>query len=287
MEFYEMINKNMMFITAFDPVWDRPTFAGAVGGLALEASRYMALTGATQEDAARVSVRDRRHALNNPYAHLRVELTVEDIMKSPMIAYPLKYLDMCPRTDGACAVVFASEDHAPKITRTPAWIYGTSVRHNYTYLGDTDLNRMGTLEAASQELYGKLGIKEPLKEFDVMELYLPYSFAGLIWIEALGLAKMGEAPRLVWDGVTDMGGELPINFELRVRGSRYGKGEARSLHLCLYPARRGRQPISPLPEGDGSVKTSGGHEGPGRVREGKEGAPSRHPTLSDHRGMRD
>jgi len=81
-----------MFITAFDPVWDRPSFAGAVGGFALEATRYMALTGATQEDAARVTVRDRRHALNNPYAHLRLELTVEDVMKSPMIAYPLKHL---------------------------------------------------------------------------------------------------------------------------------------------------------------------------------------------------
>jgi len=56
-----------------------------------------------------------------------------------------------------------------------------------------------------------VGIREPLKEIDVMELYLPYSFAGLSWIESLGLCGKGEAPRLLWDGVTDMGGELPIN----------------------------------------------------------------------------
>ncbi|MDY6852541.1 MAG: thiolase family protein, partial [Thermodesulfobacteriota bacterium] len=95
-------------ITAFDPVLDRPTFGGAVGGLALGAQRYMHLYGATEEDAARVAVRDRKHALNNPYAHLQLEITVEDVMQSPMISYPIKYLDMCPRTDGACAMIFAS-----------------------------------------------------------------------------------------------------------------------------------------------------------------------------------
>ena len=198
-------------ITAFDPVWDRPTFAGAVGGLAAEACRYMAISGATQEDAARVAVRDRKHALKNPHAHLRLDITVEDVMRSPMIAYPVKYLDMCPRTDGACAVIFASEDCATRITPTPAWVLGTANRHNFSYIADAQLDRMVSLEEASKELYGKLGIKEPLREFDVMELYLPYSFAGLTWIEALGLARRGEGPRLVWDGVTDMGGELPIN----------------------------------------------------------------------------
>ncbi len=198
-------------ITAFDPVWDRPTFAGAVGGLAAEACRYMAISGATQEDAARVAVRDRKHALKNPHAHLRLDITVEDVMRSPMIAYPVKFLDMCPRTDGACAVIFASEDSAQRIAPTPAWVLGTANRHNFSYIADAQLDRMVSLEEASKELYGRLGIKEPLKAFDVMELYLPYSFAGLSWIEALGLAPRGEGPRLVWDGVTDMGGELPIN----------------------------------------------------------------------------
>ena len=61
------------------------------------------------------------------------------------------------------------------------------------------------------ELWQKLGIREPLKEVDVVELYQPYSWAGLIWIEDMGLCKKGEGPKLVWDGVTDMGGELPVN----------------------------------------------------------------------------
>ena len=198
-------------ITAFDPVLDRPTFGGAVGGLAAYATRYMHLTGARQEDAARVTVRDRRHAINNPYAHLRLEVSVEQIMASPMISYPLKLLDMCPRTDGACAVIFASEDVAPQLARTPAWVLGTVNRHNLALSYDIEWDELGSLQEASRVLYKKLGIKEPLKEFDVMELYFPFSFAGIAWIEDLGLAKRGGGPQLLWDGVTDMGGELPIN----------------------------------------------------------------------------
>ena len=198
-------------ITAFDPVLDRPTFGGAVGGLAAWATRYMHLTGATQEDAARVAVRDRKNATNNPFAHLRMEITMEDVMNSPMISHPLKYLDMCPRTDGACAVIFASEDVAPSITPRPAWVQGTVNRHNYAITYDPCWDNLETLAESSQVLYKKIGVKEPLKEFDVMELYFPFSFAGIAWIEDLGLAKQGGGPKLLLDGVTDMGGELPIN----------------------------------------------------------------------------
>ncbi len=197
--------------TAFDPIWDRLVFAGAISGLAVEASVYMARYGATERDAARVTVRDRRHACLNPFAHLRKEVTIEEVLASPMLSDPLKLLDLCPRTDGACAVVFASERVAEKLCPKPAWVLGTANRHLYTYLGDADLLGLPSLQRAAKELYAKVGIREPLKEIDVMELYLPYSFAGLSWIEALGLCKPGEGPRLVWDGVTDMGGELPIN----------------------------------------------------------------------------
>ncbi|MEW6264549.1 MAG: thiolase family protein [Thermodesulfobacteriota bacterium] len=198
-------------ITAFDPVFDRPTFGGAVGGLAAVATRYMHLTGATQQDAARVAVRDRKHALSNPYAHLHLDITIDDVMKSPMISHPIKYLDMCPRTDGACAVVFASEDYAEKITSKPAWVLGTINRHNYAFSYDPSWDHLESLSEATTKLYAKLGIKEPLKEIDVAELYTPSSFAGLAWVEDLGLCRRGEGPRYSADGFFDMNGELPIN----------------------------------------------------------------------------
>lgn len=197
--------------TAFDPVWDRLTFAGAIGGLALEASVYMHNYGVTEKDAARVVVRDRKNACGNPFAHLRKEVTIEEVLRSPMLCDPVKLLDMCPRSDGACAVIFASEDVAEKTTDTPAWIWGVANRHLYTFINDVNFHGLHSLKNASTELYQKCGIKEPLKEIDLIELYQPYSFGGLLWLESLGLCKDGEAPRLVWDGVTDMDGELPIN----------------------------------------------------------------------------
>ncbi|MBI2070390.1 MAG: thiolase family protein [Elusimicrobia bacterium] len=197
--------------TAFDPVWDRMVFAGAISGLALEATAYSQKYGVTGKDAARVVVRDRGNAVKNPHAHVRKEITVEEVLRSPMISDPLHFWDMCPRTDGACAVIFASEDVAEKISPKPAWVWATANRHLYSMAGDVEFGSLRSLELAAAEVYQKTGIKEPLKEIDVMELYTPYSYAGLSWIEALGLARPGEGAKLLWDGATDMGGELPIN----------------------------------------------------------------------------
>ena len=209
-------------ITAFDPIWERPNMAGAIGGLAVDASRYMEDSGATERDGARVAVRERLHALNNPYAHLHhdwmkgldADRLVEMLVTSEenrMLAYPLRMSDMCPRTDAAAAVIFASEDVAGKIAPTPAWILATCNRHNYVYYGDLDWSENHTLETASKKVFAKTGIKEPLKEIDVCELYLPSSYAGLAWMESIGFCGPGQGARLVWDGVTEMDGELPVN----------------------------------------------------------------------------
>lgn len=200
-------------ITCSDPIWDRFSYSGAIPSLATEASAYMEQYGATQEDAARVAVRERTHAMNNPYAQLHGRpITIKDVMESAMLAYPIKLLDVCPRTDGACAVVFAAEGTAEKIAPKPAWIKACAVRHAATWFGDVDYNTgLLSLKRASQEVYEKAGIQHPVEELDVAELYLPYSYAGLKWIEVLGFCGPGEGPRFIWEGHSDMGGKLPIN----------------------------------------------------------------------------
>jgi acetyl-CoA C-acetyltransferase len=209
-------------ITAFHPVWERPNIGGAIAGLAVEASRYMENYGVTERDGARVAVRERLHALNNPYAHLHQEwmkgMEVDKIVdllvtseQNQVLATPLRMSDMCPRTDGAAACVFASEDYAEKLAPVPAWVAATANRHDYVFLGDLDWNENLCLTNASKQVYAKAGIKEPLKEIDVCELYLPYSYGGLKWMESLGFAKPGGGPKLVWDKMTDMDGEVPVN----------------------------------------------------------------------------
>lgn len=200
-------------ITCSDPIWDRFSYSGAIPSLATEATAYMELHGATQEDAALIAVRDRTHALNNPYAHLRKPITVDDVMSSPMLAYPIKLLDVCPRTDGACAVVFAADGVAQKLTSKPAWVKSCAVRHTFTWFGDsTDYNKgLVSLQRASKEAYAHAGVTAPADEFDVAELYLPYTYAGLKWIEDLGFCEPGGSPRFVRDGNTDMDGKIPVN----------------------------------------------------------------------------
>ena len=198
-------------ITCSDPIWDRFSYSGAIPSLAVEASAYMKRYGVTEKDGARVTVRDRTNGVNNPYAHLRKAVTIEEVMSSPMLTEPIKLLDICPRSDGAAAVIFSSEDVATKTCPQPAWVLAVSVRHDTTWFGDIDYTRLTSLESAAREAFEIAGIREPLKEIDVCELYLPYSFAGLKWMESIGFCNPGEAPRLVWDGVTDMGGTLPVN----------------------------------------------------------------------------
>jgi len=197
-----------------DPFWDRHVAAGAIGNFALSISQYVAARGVTREQAAKVAVKARRNACNNPYAHLQLpHITVEEVLSSPIIAYPVHRLDMCPTSDGACAVIYAEETRAKKICSRPAWVRAAVTRHDYSYLGDLKdrLISIRTLRDAARVAYAKVGIHEPLKEFDVAEIYEPVSYAELAWYEALGFCKEGEAGRLIDNGITLMDGELPVN----------------------------------------------------------------------------
>lgn len=197
-----------------DPLWDRIIASGAVGNFALSISQYVAERGITPEQAAKVAVKARRNAANNPYAHLQMpNLTVEQVLASPMLADPVHLLDMCPQSDGACALVYAAEGQAEKLSPRPAWVRAAVTRHDQPYIGDLDrrLVTIRTLRAAARQAYRCAGITDPLKEIDVAEIYEPVSYAELAWYEALGFCAEGKAGRLIDEGVTEMDGELPVN----------------------------------------------------------------------------
>ena len=197
-----------------DPLWDRQVASGAVGNFALSISQYMAERGVTMEQAAKVAVKARRNACRNPYAHLqKSDITVEKVLSSRMLAWPVHLYDMCPQSDGACAVVFAGEEVARSRCDRPAWVRAAVTRHDQPYIGDLDrrLLTMRTLRDASREAYHRAGITDPLRQLDVAEIYEPVTYAELAWYEALGFCQDGEAGRLIDEGVTEMDGELPVN----------------------------------------------------------------------------
>jgi len=196
-----------------DPLFERGNMAGAIGTFALAASEYMKRFGITEEQAALVAVKNRGNACLNPYAHLRKEITVEELMDSRVLAHPIKLLDMCPTSDGACAIIVASEETAKKKSpNRPAWFKALATRHDQPFNADLPL-LIGTrtLVDAGREAYAQAGITNPLKELDVAELYEPCTFAELSWYEALGFCEMGGGGRLVESGATRRGGELPVN----------------------------------------------------------------------------
>ncbi len=130
-----------------------------------------------------------------------------------MLAHPVKLMDMCPQSDGAATIVIASAARAARLCSRPAWIQAAATRHEQPYLGDIDrrLLTMRTLRSASQAVYRDAGITEPLKQFDVAEIYEPVTYAELAWYEILAFCREGEAGQLLEDGVTEIGGELPVN----------------------------------------------------------------------------
>ncbi len=198
-----------------DPFWDRSVASGALGNFALSISEYMAARGVTQEQAAMVAVKARRNAAKNPHAHLKKmgDLTVAQVLASKMLAYPIHRYDMCPQSDGACAIVVASETRARDLCKRPAFVKAAVTRHEQPYLGDIDerLATMRTLRDAASVAYRRAGITNPLTDLDVAEIYEPVSYAEIAWYEALGFCEEGQAGRLIEEGITAMDGDLPVN----------------------------------------------------------------------------
>jgi acetyl-CoA C-acetyltransferase len=200
-----------IFNQAFDPVYDRLLGMDAISSCALQARAYMDRFGITEEQCAKVSVKNHRNAKNNPYAHISLDHTVEDVMKSPMLAEPIKRLDASPISDGACAIILADEEMAKKAAKKPVWIRGVAHCADAYRLGERDLAYSQALEAAAKKAYRMAGISDPSREIDVAEVYDAFSYMELMWYEGLGFCGQGEGGRLIDSGVTQMGGRLPVN----------------------------------------------------------------------------
>jgi acetyl-CoA C-acetyltransferase len=200
--------------TVGDPIWERAVMAGAIGNFAAMASTYIHESGVTEEQAAKVAVKARRNACRNPHAHLKLpDITVEQVLDGDYLAHPIHRLDMCPSSDGACAIVMAAEGVADGLAEHPAWVHAAVTAHDQQYMGDSPkrLAVMRSLRAAAEKGYKQAGIAEPLNDFDVAEIYEPATYAELAMCENLGICEMGGGGRLIDDGVTQMDGTLPVN----------------------------------------------------------------------------
>lgn len=196
----------------YDPLWDRDFACGAPALVALQSRQYLArYPQITEEHGAMVAVKNRKNALLNPYAQLQLEITIEDVMNSAPVATPLKLLDCCPTSDGAAAVVIASEEKARSMTRRPAWFAGVGTCTESPYVPHVDMAYPQSCVRAAQHAYEMAWIYDPKNDLDVAEVYEAFSFQELIWCEALGFCQPGEGGKLIESGETRMDGGFPIN----------------------------------------------------------------------------
>ncbi|MDY6851595.1 MAG: thiolase family protein [Thermodesulfobacteriota bacterium] len=203
--------------TIWDPIYEKDFALNIINICAQMATRQMYKYGLTEEQMALVSVKNHLNAINNPYAHLKLRITVEDVLNSRVLCWPIKLLDACPRSDGACAVVLASEEKADKIAATPAWILGASSSSDTYGIGERflddeyDFADIGAIPRSAKEAYKMAGIDDPMNQIDVAELYTPFSSLEIVMYEGLGFCEKGEGGRLIEKGVTEMDGQLPVN----------------------------------------------------------------------------
>jgi acetyl-CoA C-acetyltransferase len=203
---------NAMWALTVKIPFQQSIVAGAGGYFAPLIRAYMRRSGAPEDTGIRVALKDRQNALKNPYAHLVFpDISFEQVASSPMLWDPIRFLETCPSSDGACAMVLASEHAAKRTPGKPAWIHATAMKSEPTMFAGRDQVNPRAGRDCARELYDKARITNPRKELDVAEIYVPFSWFEPMWMENLGFAEANEGWKMTYEGATAMGGDLPVN----------------------------------------------------------------------------
>ena len=208
-----------------DPDWLRFHVLGATNPsyFGLYAQRRKSIYGATDEDFAQIKVKNAAAGLHNPYARYRKEVTVEEVLASPMVANPLRLLEICATSDGGAAVVLCSLDYAQaKGLTNPVTIDGISTvtpsfpnaviempnfaTDSWSAVAPSDLTFRASIAHAA---YEEAGISPA--DVSLAEVYDLSSALELDWYEDIGLCEVGEAEQLLRSGATSLGGRVPVN----------------------------------------------------------------------------
>jgi len=196
----------------FDHIYLQPLGLDYLLASALQAQSYMDRYGVTREQFAKAAVRNRSNARDNPYAQEPLEISVNDILNSRMLASPISVLDSKPPvSDGACALILTTEDRAKKLTDRPIWVRGIGNCFGVHYLGDRNLADCDSLTGAARSAYAMAGILDPLREIDVAEISEEYSYQELLWSEGLGFCEKGKGGAFLEAGTWRTPGRLQIN----------------------------------------------------------------------------
>lgn len=199
-----------------DPLWGRQLQTGALTGMT--AADLIEEFG--EERAKKASMKYRiimdKHAMKNDKAHRRLGLEFDQAddlaVNSPALVGELRMIHMCSQSDGACAMIFASEEKAKKLCKQPAWIKDhVTVHREELFCIFGGIPYLTTHKYAAQKLYERNGIKDPRREIDLFEMYDPSSWWGLDWLREFLLLENDEHIRMVENDDITMDGSFPVN----------------------------------------------------------------------------
>lgn len=180
------------------------------GKYAMRATRFMYEQGATMEDLAMITVKNRKHATNNPYAWFKGKITVEEVVNSRMVASPLTLQQCCGIADGAGAVVVCSKDMIKKLgIQKPVKVAGAVLRSGPFHNRPRDITGDDITEATTQQLYDESGVGP--KDVDILELHDAFTIAEILYYECMQLCKKGEALKFLRDGQSTYGGQCVVS----------------------------------------------------------------------------
>jgi acetyl-CoA C-acetyltransferase len=225
-------------VTAYaqDPVINRPLQLNTHFVAGMEMNRYLYETGTTREQCARVVVKNKRNALDNPSAAYGDNLTVDEVLSGPQLATPLGTRETAAHADGAIVMVLASEQIADNLCETPIWILGVGWSSDSPALENRDWAQANYTIDAANMAYRHSGIQTPYQAVDFAEVDDLYAYKELQSLEALGFFSQGEAGPATEEGFTQRSGPLPVN----VSGGSLGMGDlldanglARALEVVL------------------------------------------------------
>ncbi|NOZ77426.1 MAG: thiolase domain-containing protein [Euryarchaeota archaeon] len=224
--------------TASDQEWE--AFLGMTfpGLYAMIARRHMHEFGTTREQLAMVSVKNHRNGKLNPNAQFQMEITVEQVLSSTMVADPLRLLDCSPITDGAACLILASEEKAREYTDSPVYITGSGQATSTISLHDR--KRIPVTDAtanAAREAYKRAG--REAGDIQVAEVHDAFTIGEILGIEGLGFVEVGKGGQATEEGETAIGGRIPVNTSggLKAKGHPVGATGAAQAVEIVYQLR--------------------------------------------------
>jgi acetyl-CoA C-acetyltransferase len=178
----------------------------------MEMQSYLRETGTTEEQCAGVVVKNKMNAFSNPYAEFEAKIRVEDVMESEYYFKPVKSLDIAPNVDGAICFVLASEEAVKEMgIDDPIWLSGFGYASETPWLSTRGM-QADYAKMAAKMAYKMAGITQPRQQIDVAEVDDKFSYKELQHLEAVGLARSGEAADLLAEGELSHGGSIPTNL---------------------------------------------------------------------------